>query len=168
LKQTWFEGLFAKPTRGHNIEVLTLLLLRAPSSLDLPINNRAKETTNTLYLHWPYHPYNLQRSDIRHIYNATLKLVLDFDNKQIAISHQKNLRDILTKAALTLLDNIQISSTNTSRRLTPPLLKVIHIRNLLAHTTPKSEEKRNNQSLNKMPQKTNSKYQKEKISLIKP
>jgi len=49
-----------------------------------------------------YHPKGLQWHDIRNIYNGTLKVILSYERMQIALSCPKNLRDILTRAAVKL------------------------------------------------------------------
>jgi hypothetical protein len=65
---------------------------------------------NTLYLRWTYHPYGLQQKDIRRIFDKTLKPALDcYDKMQIAVSRPKNLRDILTRAALQIPNNDSIN-----------------------------------------------------------
>jgi hypothetical protein len=89
--------------RGHNIEDISPLLLQAANNLDRQPINRATDTgQSTLYIHWTHHPKGPQRRDIRHIYNDTLKDILPFDRMQIALSRPKNLRDILTRAAVKL------------------------------------------------------------------
>jgi len=89
--------------RGHNIEDISPLLLQAANNLDRQPINRATDTgQSTLYIHWTHHPKGPQRRDIRHIYNDTLKDILPYDRMQIALSRPKNLRDILTRAAVKL------------------------------------------------------------------
>jgi hypothetical protein len=62
--------------------------------------------SNTLIIHWQYHPDGLQCSDIRNTYKKTLEPHLPFDNVKVAVSRPKNLWDILMKTALTLPHNI--------------------------------------------------------------
>jgi len=89
--------------RGHNIEDISPLLLQAANNLDRqPINHATDTGKSTLYIHWTHHPKGPQRRDIRHIYNDTLKDILPYDRMQIALSRPKNLRDILTRAAVKL------------------------------------------------------------------
>ena len=79
---------------------LTPLLLKAATTIKNMHNRTATSgnTTNTLYLHWPYHPKGLQRQLIRHLYDTILKpTLLEYDNMQIAVSCPKNLRDLLKK-----------------------------------------------------------------------
>jgi len=99
--------------RGHTIPNLTPLLLKAATTLDNTCNLAASNgnATNTLYLHWPYHPKGLQRQQIRRLYDATLKPALpEYDNMQIAVSRPKNLRDLLTKTALNTTDNAIVTN----------------------------------------------------------
>jgi hypothetical protein len=86
--------------RGQTISNLTPLLLKAATTLDNTHNLAAPNgnTTNTLYLHWPYHPKGLQRQQISSLYNTILKPTLpEYDNMQIAVSRPKNLRDCSQK-----------------------------------------------------------------------
>jgi len=94
--------------RGHNITSIAPLLIEATKVLDhwqITDQSIAPEI-NTLYLRWTHHPHGLQCKDIRRIFDNTLKPSLDCYNKiQIAVSRPKNLRDILTSAALQLPNN---------------------------------------------------------------
>jgi len=56
---------------------------------------------NTLFIHWTFHPNGLQRKDIRDALNATLKNHLDYSKATVAIARPHNLKDILSKTALT-------------------------------------------------------------------
>jgi hypothetical protein len=47
---------------------------------------------------------------LRQIYNNTLRPVNPFHNMTVAISRPKNLRDILTKAALCLPEDLSLQS----------------------------------------------------------
>ena len=99
--------------RGHTISNLTPILLKAAITLDNTHNLAAPNgnTTNTLYLHWPYHPKGLQRQQIRCLYDTILKPTLpEYDNMQIAVSCPKNLRDLLTKTALNTTDSAIVTS----------------------------------------------------------
>jgi hypothetical protein len=98
--------------RGYSINNITPLLSEAAKTLD---NRRTTDRTtlpesNTLYLHWTHHPHGLQQKDIRRIFEDTLKPALTgYDKMQIAISRPRNLRDILTRAALQLPDNTSVN-----------------------------------------------------------
>ena len=62
------------------------------------------DTSNTLFLHWQYHPHGIQKRELRMLYNNTLKPHLEYDKVTIAMSPPTNLRDLLTNAKLN--DNI--------------------------------------------------------------
>ncbi len=109
--------------RGHSINNLAPIIMGAAASLDHP--NRQKrqnenQDTDTIYIHWEYHPYGVQRKDIRDIYRKTLEPFLDYDKMTVAISRPKNLRDILTKAALTDALSEDIDYFLTNGRQQPP------------------------------------------------
>jgi hypothetical protein len=102
--------------RGHSLEKLSPLLLQAATALDykhaalIPDNN---DNQSTLFIHWPYHPYGIQRQTIRRIFNTTLQPYIPFNKMQVAISRPKYLRDILTHAALNLPDNLSLDAIIT-------------------------------------------------------
>jgi hypothetical protein len=87
------------------------LLLQAAATLTSQKKNK-KENDNedsTLYIHWKYHPKGLQWLNIRQLFNTTLQPYIPFDKMTIAVSRPKNLRDTLTRAALKLPEDIQLS-----------------------------------------------------------
>jgi hypothetical protein len=89
--------------RGHTLPTLAPIFTQAAMILDqkaLGDNLNTTNNSNTLFIHWQYHPDGLQRSDIRNTYKKTLEPHLPFDNMKVAVSRPKNLRDILTKTAL--------------------------------------------------------------------
>jgi len=98
------------------LEKLSPLLVQAATALDYrqaaltPDNN---DNQSTLFIHWPYHPYGIQRQTIRRIFIATLQPYIPFSEMQVAISRPKNLRDILTRAALDLPDNLSLDAIIT-------------------------------------------------------
>jgi hypothetical protein len=102
--------------RGHSLEKLSPLLVQAATALDYrqaaltPDNN---DNQSTLFIHWPYHPYGIQRQTIQRIFIATLQPYIPFSKMQVAISRPKNLRDILTRAALDLPDNLSLDAIIT-------------------------------------------------------
>jgi hypothetical protein len=98
--------------RGHTIEHLTPIISQAASSIEsnLDRSQTKLENDNTLYIHWEHHPNGLQRKMLRQIYNNTLCPVNPFHNMTVAISRPKNLRDILTKAALHLPEDLSLQS----------------------------------------------------------
>jgi hypothetical protein len=89
--------------RGHTLENLCSLLLQAAARTDRPpsICNQ-EENSSTLYIHWNFHPKGIQRQTLRKLYNSTLKDIIPFERMQVAIARPCHLRDILTKAAITL------------------------------------------------------------------
>jgi len=90
--------------RGHKIENLIPILFQAAASLDsftAPNHSRRINDGKTLYLHWSYHPYGIQRAKLHQLYNEYLAPVLNYDNMVLAMSRPINLKDLLTKAALT-------------------------------------------------------------------
>ena len=73
----------------------------------LPINN---DNSNTLYIHWAYQPNGLQQKDIRDRYNAILQPHLNYDHMQIAIARPRNLKDTLTRSALTIPPHMDLGN----------------------------------------------------------
>ncbi len=90
--------------RGHTIEQLSPIFSRAASPVESNQHRSQNKVENddTLYLHWEHHPNGLQRKTLRQIYNTILHPVNPFHNMTVAVSRPKNLRDVLTKAALCL------------------------------------------------------------------
>jgi hypothetical protein len=87
--------------RGHTLENLTPLLYQAAEKLDAnPRIQQSKEEQDTLFIHWQFQPHGLQRRDIRRLFDKILKPHLPYNKMQIAIARPKNLKDILTQAAL--------------------------------------------------------------------
>jgi hypothetical protein len=90
--------------RGHTLENLTPIFKHAATQLDstnLLMLKGKNSNNNALYIHKTFHPNGLQRRDIRQLYQKILEPVLDFDKMIIAMSRPTNLRDILTKTAIT-------------------------------------------------------------------
>jgi len=96
--------------RGHSVEHLTPLLLQAATTLDTTVNTKARQNDEdtTFFIHWRHHPKGLQRYDNRALYNTILQPHLDFTNTTLAIPRPKNLKDILTRAALSTTDGFSI------------------------------------------------------------
>jgi hypothetical protein len=87
-------------------------LEQAALLLDTPKANLARSknaSDNTLYIHKTFHPNGLQRKDLRNLYQKILEPFLDFDKMTIAMSRPTNLRDVLTKASLTIPTGTDIS-----------------------------------------------------------
>jgi hypothetical protein len=57
-----------------------------------------------------FHPNGLQRTDIRRLYKQILEPVLPYDKMIVAMARPSNLRDVLTKTALTLPAGLDIYS----------------------------------------------------------
>jgi len=113
-----FENILAKfilrlSKRGHSLEKLSPLLLQAAAMLDCQhttLTPRNTDNHSTLFIHWPFHPYGIQRQTIRRIFNEILQPYIPFNKMQVAISQPKNLRDILIRAALSLPDNLSLDA----------------------------------------------------------
>jgi hypothetical protein len=93
--------------RGHEIEHLTPLLLKAAAKIDQKqyIANTDKDYSQTLYIYWTYQPHGIQHHDLRQIYNNTLENQTSFQRMTITMAHPKKLRDIQSKSTLTLPEN---------------------------------------------------------------
>jgi len=99
--------------RGHTLQKLIPIISQAAMAIDQNGQHQAalkKDASNTLYIHWRYHPAGIQRSDIRQIYNKTLQPHLPYDNMRVAISRPTNLRDRLTKTVLTPPQNVNLEN----------------------------------------------------------
>jgi len=104
-----FEAILSKfilrlTERGHKIENLIPILMQAAASLNSSVTQHrlnSPNETQTLYLHWSYHPYGIQRTKLRQLYTEYLAPVLNYDKLVIAMSRPRNLKDLLTKTALT-------------------------------------------------------------------
>jgi hypothetical protein len=97
--------------RGHTLQTLIPIISQAAMAIDQNGQHHTainKDDSNTLYIHWRYHPARIQRSDIRQIYNKTLQPHLPYDNMRVAISRPTNLQDRLTKTVLTLPQNVNL------------------------------------------------------------
>ena len=95
--------------RGHKLEHLTPLFLQAAAALNkTDIQQSSQEDSSTLYINWTYHPKGLQRTDLRKAFEKSFKDSLPYTKMQIAMARPKNLRDILTRAATTLPEHLDI------------------------------------------------------------
>jgi len=96
--------------RGHKLQDITPLLLQAAATIDREtIPKNTQEDSSTLYVNWTYHPNGLQRTDLRSAFNSSFQDSLPYDRMQVAIARPKNLRDILTKAKMTLPRHLDIN-----------------------------------------------------------
>jgi len=62
-----------------------------------------------MYIHWPFHTTDISKNKIRRLYNQTLQGHDGFKNLKMAISRPKNLRDILCKTDLPIIQNKNVS-----------------------------------------------------------
>jgi hypothetical protein len=87
------------------------MLLPAAASLHQHTqNNSQPDCQSKLFIHWTHHPKSVQQTVIRNTSDATLKDILPYERMQMALSHPKNLRDILAKAAVTLPTDLTIEN----------------------------------------------------------
>jgi len=95
--------------RGHRIDDLIPLLHQAAITID---SNTTRNTTAnnsyTLFIHWKFNPFDIQRSDLRRYYNSTLEQLLDYNKVTVATSRPKNLRDLISKTPLELPAHLDI------------------------------------------------------------
>jgi hypothetical protein len=93
--------------RGHNITEIDRTMLDAATHIE----NKSTEQANgpnkttltsakTLFIHWQYHQYDINRTVLRRLYDETLKGFDGFDAMTVCYSRPKNLRDILTNTVL--------------------------------------------------------------------
>jgi hypothetical protein len=75
------------------------------------------QAQSTLYIHWTHHPKGIQRSEIHQLYNQTIKPHKTHDRMVVAMSRPRNLRDVLTRTALTLPDNITMQDYINEHRI---------------------------------------------------
>jgi hypothetical protein len=87
--------------------------LQAATTLDCQhtaLTPRNTDNQSTLFIHRPFHSYGIQRQTIRRLFNEILQPYIPFNKMQVAISWPKNLGDILTRAALSLPDNLSLDA----------------------------------------------------------
>jgi len=107
------------------MKLITPHLHHAAAIID-KISHTSQQTLSnntTLYLHWTFHPNGLTQCDLCNIYNQTLRGFDNFAHMTIAISHPKNLRDIMTHTRLNEPKGLQVS--DHPLLLLPPLTKKI-------------------------------------------
>jgi hypothetical protein len=109
-----FQAILAKfitwlTDRGHRIEDLTPSFHQAALAIDSnATSNATTNHFNTLFIHWRYHPFDIQRSALRSYYNKTLEQLLDYSKVTVAISRPKNLRDLISKTPLEIPAHLNI------------------------------------------------------------
>ncbi len=107
--------------RGHKIETLAPLITQAAATLNrqhVTTSTAKPDNQGTLYIHWPFHPHGIQRHTIRQLFNTILQPYLPFNRMQVAMSRPKNLKDVLTRAALTLPDDLSLPSMLAQANIT--------------------------------------------------
>jgi hypothetical protein len=58
------------------------------------------EKEKSLFIHWQFHPHDIDRTAIHRIYNEMLQGHENFDAMTVCYYRQKNLRDLLTNTVL--------------------------------------------------------------------
>lgn len=94
--------------RGYSIESLSPLFIPAANSLERNTkesSDNSNNNTKTLFIHWMHHLNGLKNATIRKIFNDMLQPFLNYDKTLIAIARPRNLKDTLTRAALSLPDS---------------------------------------------------------------
>jgi hypothetical protein len=68
-------------------------------------------TTNerTLFLHWYYHPIDITRQTLRHLYNKSLPGTDGFYKMTICYARPRNLREALTRTSLSEPEGERVS-----------------------------------------------------------
>jgi hypothetical protein len=107
--------------RGHKIETLAPLITQAAATLNrqhITTSTAKPDSQDTLNMHWPFHPHGIQRHTIRQLFNTILQPYIPFNRMQVATSRPKNLKDVLTRAALTLPDDLSLPSMLAQANIT--------------------------------------------------
>jgi hypothetical protein len=68
-----------------------------------------KKEEQTLFLHWQYHPKDITRQTLRHLYDETMAGVSGFEKMVICYSRPRNLREALTRTSLSEPDGERVS-----------------------------------------------------------
>jgi hypothetical protein len=68
-----------------------------------------KEADETLYIHWQFHPKDINKSKICQTYNTTLKNYDNFQHMRVTMARPKNLRDVLCHTNIPMVLNNNIS-----------------------------------------------------------
>jgi len=76
--------------------IIPILQQKAVQLNNVHAQQTSQTNSNTLYIYQIYHPYGIQRNDIRKLFNKILEPILDFDRMTVAMSRPRNLRDTLT------------------------------------------------------------------------
>ncbi len=95
---------------GYKKENIQNIFLKAAQKFDKIIKKKANRDSNTLYLHWEYHPRDISKSKLRQLFKETLQTCSDFNNLIICYSRTKNLRGSLMKRKLCEPEGMRISN----------------------------------------------------------
>jgi hypothetical protein len=100
--------------RGHLLEDLIPILRSAAATIDNAANNIRERPSNiesdeTVYIHWQFHPKDINKSKIRQVYNSTLKGHDNFQHMRVAMARPENLRDILCRTNLSMIPHHNVS-----------------------------------------------------------
>jgi hypothetical protein len=94
---------------GHQLYNIIKIIYSGATSIDnaaAGTHNRSITSNehfvndNALYIHWRYHPHDISRRTISNVYNHTLNGNDGFSQMRIAMSRQKNHREILCQSQL--------------------------------------------------------------------
>lgn len=86
---------------GHLLKDLIPILQCAASTIDnskkgLPEHSTKNELDKTLYIHWQFHPKDINKAEIRQSYSKTLKGYDNFNQMRIAMSPEQNSRQFMS------------------------------------------------------------------------
>jgi len=99
--------------RGHTLDNIIPIFTQAATSLDRNVlchKPTNKASGENLFIHREFHPKDIQRRDIRILYQEILEPHLNFDKMIVAMSRPKNLRDILSKSTTVPPPNFNIQT----------------------------------------------------------
>jgi hypothetical protein len=106
-------------SRGHTLQKISPLIQNAAATLDdktIGLRTKPNDPDNVIFIHKTFHPYGVQRKDIRRHFQMILEPHLNGEKMTVAISRPTNLRDILTKAKLTPPDDIDVHKLVQQRK----------------------------------------------------
>jgi hypothetical protein len=94
--------------RGYKKHTIEQLFREAAKKLDSFIQQR-KSNSDTLYLHWTWHPRCITKPKLPLLYKSTLQWHSGFSNLIMCYSRSKNLRDCLMQTKLNKPEGQRIS-----------------------------------------------------------
>jgi hypothetical protein len=101
--------------QGHHpndlLPILQSAAVKIENAVMLPQQNKLNAAENdSLFIHWRFHPIDINKNKISEAYNITLNWVIDnFKQMRIVISRPKNLRYVLCRTDLHLLEEKKVS-----------------------------------------------------------